>query len=287
LTTITNLLTKAGEIYPPIVRSLLNDSYGVKYTFDEIEAFKNLDITDRNFIYWSEILYRSHWAATTNLVRHEKWFNGCMEHSFANPNYIMFSSALRGLLESVTDTYHSLAAVPQTLAEVCDYIDPALRRETTDKLGCSEELENSLIHFQFAKRQNKPSTAPTSHHALQATKYIAEMDDPDLKLQKLYSELCQVVHPAQESTSWLTMTANNQYWVEQPRDIEFILDICERHSAAIEQIQIISANTSIFIFKALNEFNLSKLHNETARKINMATSPLQQKIDNAFKARRK
>lgn len=286
MTTIRDLFTKAGDIYPPIIQSLLNDSYGVNYTFDEIEDFKKSDLLDRNFIYWSEILYRAHWAATTNIVRHDRWFNGCIQHSLNSPNYIMFCSALRGLLESVTDTYHSLAAIPLRLAELCDYIDPALQRKVTEKLGTSEELENALIHFQFAKKHNKKSTAPLSHHALQATKYIIEMDEPILQLQNLYTELCQVVHPAFESTSWLMKSESNRYWIQPPRDIEFIRDICERYSTAIERLQVNSANISIFIYKAINEFQLPILHNKAANDINMRTSPLQSKIDTAFKSRR-
>jgi len=47
-------------------------------------------------------------------------------------------------------------------------------------------------------------------------------------------------------------------------------------------MQMSSVNTSLFIFKVLNKFMCSDLHNSSAEKYDMSQSPLSKKIQDAM-----
>lgn len=279
---VKGIFGQAGVVYPPIIQDLLESSYNKNYQFLCLEEFKLLSKSDSNYVYWIEILYRSHWAATSNLIRHDKWYETCHNSSVINPNYIAFCSGLRGLLECATDTYDALGSVPLTLAQVSSHIEDALLRRPTSTVVLSEELENSLIHFSYARKLNKHEDAPKSHEAKTASYYIAQLDSADLPLKRLYAELCQVVHPAHQSTAWLVESEEQNYKIQKPDDLAFVLDLCERYKECIEYIQMSSVNISMFIFKVLNMLSCSELHNSSADKYNMSNSPLHKKIEAAI-----
>jgi len=274
---------KAGEIYPPIVQDLLEGAYGKHYEFKSLDEFNLLDKVDSNYVYWIEILYRSHWAATSNLIRYIKWFELCYNSSVTKPNYIAFCSGLRGLLECSADTYDALGSVPLTLANASKHIEDALLRRPVLTRAISEELEDSLIHFGYARKLQKHEDAPKSHEAKTASYYISQLDSIDMPLKDLYSELCQVVHPAHQSMAWLVDQKTEQlYTIRESEDLKFILDLCERYRGCIEYMQISSVNVSLFIFKVLNKLVCSELHNFSADKYNMSNSPLNKKIQAAM-----
>lgn len=273
---------QAGEIYPPIVRDLLGEAYGKQYEFVSLDDFKLLNEVDLSYVYWIEILYRSHWAATSNLIRYIKWFELCYDSSVIKPNYIAFCSGLRGLLECSADTYEALGSVPLTLAHASKHIEDALLRRPVLTKVVSEELEDSLIHFSYARKLQKLEGAPKSHEAKTASYYISQLDSMDLPLKSLYSELCQVVHPAHQSTAWLVGRKDQFYTIRESEDLAFILDLCERYRGCIEYMQTSSVNISLFIFKVLNRFVCSNLHNSSAEKYDMSQSPLKKKIQDAM-----
>ncbi len=273
-----------GEIYPPIIQDLLEDSYNKKYHFLTRDDFKLLSEIDSKYVYWIEILYRSHWAATSNLIRYNKWFELCHNSSVTNPNYIAFCSGLRGILECATDTYDALASVPLTMAQLLSHIEDALLRRPTLNRIISTELEDALIHFSFARKLTKHEDAPESHKAKTASEYIALLDSKDLPLKSLYAELCQVVHPAHQSTAWLVGVEEQYYKIQRPDDLAFILNLCGRYKECIEYIQVSSVNASMFIFQVLNMLSCPELHNSSADKYDMSNIPLYKRIDSAIRA---
>ncbi|MGN9460769.1 hypothetical protein ACTMQT_12180 [Pseudomonas syringae pv. aptata] len=282
-TSVSDIFGQAGEVYPPIIQDLLKSSYDKKYQFLALDDFKLLSEIDSNYVYWIEILYRSHWAATSNLIRYDKWYELCYNSSVVKPNYLAFCSGLRGLLECATDTYDALGSVPLTIAQASGYIEDALLRRPTLKRAVSEELEDSLIHFSYARKLSRHEVAPKSHEAKTASYYIAQLDSADLPLRNLYAELCQVVHPAHQSTAWLVDIEEQYYKIQRPDDLAFILELCGRYKECIEYIQMSSVNVSMFIFKVLNMLSCPDLHNSSADKYDMSNSPLHKKIDAAIR----
>lgn len=280
---VKDIFGVSGDIYPTIIQELLKASYNKNYQFLTFDDFKLLNKIDSNYVYWIEILYRSHWAATSNLIRHDKWYELCYNSSIVKPNYIAFCSGLRGILECATDTYDALGSVPLTIAQIFSHIEDALLRRPTQKRVVSEELEDSLIHFAYARKLMKNEDAPKSHKAKTASDYIAQLDSEALPLKSLYAELCQVVHPAHQSTAWLVGVEEKNYKIQRPDDITFILSLCGRYKECIEYILMSSVNTSMFIFKVLNMLSCPDLHNYSADKYNTSHIPLHKKIEAAIR----
>lgn len=280
---VRDIFGLAGEVFPPIVQDLLAGSYDRNYQFLSLESFRSLSEVESNYVYWIEILYRSHWAATSSLIRYEKWYELCHHSSIVKPNYLAFCSGLRGLLECTTDTYHALGSVPLTIAETSTYIEDALLRRPTLKRGVSQELEDSLIHFSYARKLSKHEDAPKSHEAKTASYYIEQLDSPERPLKKLYAELCQVVHPAHQSTSWLVEFEDQNYTIQNPDDLNYILKLCSKYKDPIEYIQMCSVNISMFIFKVINMLSCPELHNPSAEKYDMSNSQLHKKIEAAIR----
>jgi hypothetical protein len=54
------------------------DLLGRQYEFMNMANFDAIgDATRRNQVHWREMLFRVHWAAALNLMRHQRWQAGC------------------------------------------------------------------------------------------------------------------------------------------------------------------------------------------------------------------
>lgn len=275
------LFGPGGVVYPQILPPIIAEGVGTPYPIMDVGAFEQLPLRDMSRVYWQEMLYRAHWAAISNSIRHTRWINACLAHSVVEPNFPAFCAALRGMTEAAADTSHSLGRVPETLAACSSHVIDALHG-TSSSLATSQELEDQLIHFQFARKLAKGEAAPDTHKAKSAAKYIEAINHDRYPVRDLYSELCQVVHPAAQSLHWLTRMNNGGWVVGEPDDGEVILALCTRHKDSIEWIQQNSVNTTIFILQVLNAFPLSAVHTKSTRDIDMQSINLYNKIKGAF-----
>ena len=263
------LFGKSGELYPPLLKTLVMEVSSVNYEILEEDNYKDLLLKDplaANQTYWREILYRAHWAAGSSLLRNKRWIDGCLG-AFEQGNYLAFGACLRGLLESAADTKCSLQHIPRTLAENY-YLINRLLLGKSKKLLLSEEVEDLLIHFQYARKLKKGEPAPDTHEALHMAKYIDALTQPNLGVKSLYAELCNLAHPAAQSLMWLTKCGDGQYfWIEQGDDRSLIVELCQTNLVAIETIVQESVNIAVFLLKVLNEFPIKTLHGEMIRRV--------------------
>lgn len=280
---LQDVFGEAGVIYPPLVDTILAEATGTPYNFATLAEFEALRHERRDQVYWAEMLARAHWAATSHLVRHSHWFNGCQALSIESPNFPAFCACLRSLIEAAADGFHSLNAVPGTLATHCNQISECLAGTSEVSVG-SMELENALIHFLFARKVNRSECAPGSHKAETATTYIGTIDSERHAVRQMYSELCQIVHPAAQSLHWLTRVDDPHWAVSIGSDIGAIRDICSRYRETIEWVQQQSVNISIFILQVLNVFPLPGVHTHAVRDIRMSRIPLCHRINDALTA---
>ncbi|CDF83111.1 hypothetical protein PKB_1753 [Pseudomonas knackmussii B13] len=278
---IEQTLTKAGIALPPIIKSLIESSIDRNYVFACEDEFNKLPPSEIQKTYWKEIIYRAHWAATSSLIRTKKWLDAC-NSAIEGENYIAFCSSMRGLLESTTDAYSALGSVPLTLAEVSAHIAKALQGNELKSVVISEELEDALIHFIFARKLSKNEKAPKSHNAKTASSMIDELDSANLPFKNFYSDLCQIVHPAAQSIDWLINEQDGVYTIAEPKDIDLIKSISGKYQSCIEQLILYPTNISIFIYQVINELPVPELVNTYAKSINSSASPLHEKINRAF-----
>lgn len=277
-----HLFGRAGDVYPKILRDIVGEASGTAYSFMDIEQFKTLSASQMNRVYWEEILYRMHWAAVANAIRHLRWFDACVVHTTLQPNYLAFCAALRGLLESAADTKHSLEAVPLTIASSAGSVLKALDGRLDSSLFISTELENCLIHFHHARKVGKEENAPSSHRAETAAKYVTAIDHEEYPVKDLYSELCQVVHPAEPSLHWLSHIGENGWEVGKQDDIGSIRKLVDKHKGSISWIQQNSGNITILLCQVLNSLPRQQLHIEAVKPWNMSELPVHKMIKNEF-----
>jgi hypothetical protein len=280
-----SLFGQVGIVFQPLIESVASKLPGIKYQFMEPEEFRGIlhsSLQEGNRIYWTEMLYRAHWAASANILRHKRWHAACLSLSAQPANFLGFTAALRGLLEAAADGYFSLGAVPLTLAENHRNIKHALSGEAKD-LAISPDLENLLIHFQYGRKIKKDETAPDPHKAKSATDYLSAADGVGNKeLKTLYSELCQLVHPAAHSVLWFGEESAGTITLTNADDKEWILDLCKRHSEAISSLQMLSINPCLLIFKILNMFSVKSLWIDYVNMIDMSKVPSWLKIKKAL-----
>ena len=170
-----------------------------------LSEFENLihksgGLARMNQVYWTEMLQRAHLAACTSLRRNLGWISAvalCHSHE----NYLGFAASLRGLIESVGDSTDVLTKIPKNIARENKTIKCCIDGRENSMAVASRELEDELISYSHARRTKKHEDVPDSHVAKQTQYYVKLLsDDADLpKLELLYKELCEVMHPAATS----------------------------------------------------------------------------------------
>jgi hypothetical protein len=110
--TIPEIFGRVGEVFPPLVDSIIVEAVNTPYTFVSLPEFQALPPHRVAQVYWQEMLYRVHWATTSNLLRHQRWFESCRILSVEQPNFLGFCACLRGLAEGAADASHSLFLKP-------------------------------------------------------------------------------------------------------------------------------------------------------------------------------
>ena len=153
--------------YIQILDDMAQDLAAANYRFMDSQKFDELLASNPGEaarVYWLELLFRAHWAAASNIMRHKRWLNGCLRMYEDRPNFLGFAACLRGFVEASADACHSLNPVPLTLAQNHRAIAEALTGKASGILTCGE-LEESMIHFQFARKPEKGETALPGHQA--------------------------------------------------------------------------------------------------------------------------
>jgi len=277
-----SILGEAGEVCGSIIENALDELDSTEYVFSEHSSFEKLPPQERRQQYWIEILYRAHWAAASNLLRHKRWADACLLMYRPKPNYLAFAAALRGLTESAADAAHSLRAASLTLADNSGEIRKAIHGQSTRDV-ISTELENSLIHFQFGRRLEKDEVAPQEHKACSSRTYLTSIELPGgTQVASLYAALCQVVHPAAQSLMWLSPHSSGRVTLIRGEDKREIEQLCDEHQDAIEFAQLQSVNSSLLVLRVLNSFRVSGIRTGSVDRIDLSRLPAWAKISQAL-----
>jgi hypothetical protein len=155
------------------------------------------DVAERNQIYCQEILFRAHFGASAGLMRLREWMHGSIR-SLRDKNVLMLAAGLRGLLEAAADTWQAFEDVPLQLAGFHAVFRDAVRGKMADRLVLAGELENSVIHFAYA-RKLKDGDSPRLHNAETARDSISRLVEAAPTILDAYAMLCEYSHPAASS----------------------------------------------------------------------------------------
>ncbi len=104
----------AAASHIPIITEVLEGIGEHEYEFTSPERFGVVakeDWLEGQRIYWLEILYRAHFAASTSLTRTARWINAMLAFS-DDPHFTAFNAAYPGYLEAAADSYHTFRSIP-------------------------------------------------------------------------------------------------------------------------------------------------------------------------------
>jgi hypothetical protein len=260
------LFGEMGAVAAHLCEDLSNAFNGKQFDFMDVGEFQTLKTASKsNQVYWREILYRVHWAAALNVMRHQRWQAACVS-AFNNPaNLLAFAASLRGLLEASQDAWYSLGFVVKTLAQDRTRIESALTGRLANADFRNPEFEERLIHFVYARKVGKEQreTAPTSHIALEPKDYRNAIGLPEEQrevFRLLYDHLCGICHPTAFSLlPFWEQIGENCIRIRSGRDDIQIKALCLEYEPVVTHCLSLSVTTSALCLKALNWFPLSEV----------------------------
>jgi hypothetical protein len=285
---ITTVFGDSGLIFFPTMNVLIPLLNGYLYRFMDLDDYEQLLLGDQieaNRVYWIELLGRAHLTSVTSLFRLNHWACAILD-AYERENFLSFSSAFRGFLESSADTVHALIHVPLNLAKSLAPVRLILKRNSDSELLWAPELEELLIHYSHArgrsslKRQEEEFGVqfPTAHIAKTTRKYIDYFDLS--RVHDCYSELCDITHPALTSV-WMFMGVvdNDTYVSIDNLDMELIEEFCSKYTEVTEKLLQMPSNSALITMRVLNEFQLETLTTPAVNKIDFADIKLWQNIE--------
>lgn len=259
--------------YAEISKLIFDEISSNKSEYSYIENSKFLLLALEKGIGWAnktlafETLQRAYIATITGYLRQSRWIHGIIT-GIEVENYHVFTSAMRGYLESATDLYDGLYPVPFTLAENYKMMESALSGEFDEGIIKPEKLEDILIHFQEARKKHEYTEnfySPKSARKYMETDHLKHLD-----LYKCYGKLCEVTHPAGDSLDVFLINRNYKYsFVED--DTRKINKFIDEHIGQFSELFMMTDNLCIIILKLINKFNIDKIYSNSVEKVNLSS----------------
>lgn len=266
------ILGDEASQYIPIIEKILSECGSYNYEFLNEEDFKDLirrDVAESQAQYIKELLYRSHFVSMSAIARNFQWLEG-MKCAYEAGLYLPFAASMRCFLESTADSYFSLQSLCTTLSKNIGTINDTINKCTT-QFGIFTELENFLIHYTHARRLEKTEIAPDSHEAKTAAKYIRDLEEKSsAQVQRCYSELCQLSHPAAQGVLHMMVpVSETEFMFEHGHGEVKIEALLSKYRQDFVSLLTFSFNPSILALKVINYVDWSHLHVEPINEINM------------------
>lgn len=251
-----------------------------RYKFMSDEVYSSLtDQVEAGRIYWEEMLTRAHIIALLSMFRTARWFES-VENQGAN--YYGFCSSLRGLIESIADSYYTLQKFPLTIAVDFEVIRKQIGK-TSIVLTTHEILENELLHFiQGTKFPGEMLRAvPKYYNAKKIIEYLAAISS-DTRVVQVYDHLCSIAHPAFESARILlflhegeTIVCNDSLELEK----QMVVKLLKETSGTLEEISRIYMNNILSTVSLLNDFGITSIDTEISGEAEFKKSEIWTEIE--------
>lgn len=176
--------------------------------------------------------------------------------------------------------------MPLTLAQLNRKIKAEIDGKGAGPMMISSELEDTLIHFTHGRKLSKGEDVPRTHRAKQPWEHIRRIEEMNIDgVKELYSELCELAHPAADSVStWFFLEgdrfgAKSNSQPSQPSQ----LDVNASHASRIlSEVLMAAYNSPIITLRVLHKFGLfSQI--EALRKYQLDEIPAWRKINALLK----
>lgn len=255
-------IIELAEVYIPLIQDLQRRTNGISYSAHFLEpnlaavpASSTMGLMNTwRKIYVKGILERCHIACITSLSRGERWLRGTVS-ALEEENLLVFSAALRGLLEAAADAHDVMSHIPSSLHKFFSYAYLVLSdSQDIDNIQVSVgSLEDLLIHYVYAQKQPKIGPILPLHNNKPNSDYISALQKFGVpKLADLYAELCQLTHPAAPSISCFLDDGDRTSSLNFMRDKQLIDDILIRYKQTIELLVQYSFNPALMGLSVLH-----------------------------------
>lgn len=263
-----------------------NDEWRYKF-MDNEEYSKIEDIGELSSTYWKEMINRIHIIILVSSFKTLRWIEA-MDNNVTN--YYGFCVSLRGLIESVSDTFYTLRNVPLTIAT--DYMVIKNQIHKISKvLTTHENLESEMLHFIQATRLSKQQKIqyPKYYNSKQIKEYLESMTEKDDdSIIYLYQILCGISHPSYESTSLFLFLHEGETIVcndSLAHESKLVEAILTTQKDTIRKLFTFYMNNIISILLLINEFDMknisSYISSENEFKKNCIWKEIEKFMDNS------
>lgn len=271
-----NTSTFLISLLDSFARSSTTKSYRIA-PISEFDALTH--VAERNRIYWQEMLYRAHFAGSTALLRLYEWVVGA-QRAYADSNVLVLAAALRGFVEAGTDTFDALSDAASTFADCHSIIRSAIAGKLDDVTALLPELENSLIHFAYARKLT-PDAGPRLHQAKTARDYLSVVTESFPEVVDVYGLLCEYSHPAERTVFRFAARMNDPTMLtfDPHAGAEQIHEL-QRVSVTIgERLMPLCVPPCFMVLKVLNAFGLDEVYTPWADGLALDFSEIWRGID--------
>ena len=291
-------LSALSSLYLKPLQQLLEDSDGFEYVAVHVlpdqQAVKQLPANEqvaafRHFhrAYALSILERCHLAAITSAARLHKWLTATLVMADAG-NVLGFSASLRGYLEAAADAHDALSHVPRSLLRAGSYLYAVLHRpELLQSTAMSfADLEDKLIHYEFAARAPKTGPQLPHHKAQDTTLYIRNYETSAgiAGVGALYAHLCDVTHPARGSVEAFLKYDPPRTVLSLKASSQVISGILTQYESTIQDMVSVSLNAAIVTISMLHQLTDCPTADEDWVASNPALEDLLNPLRNAIQA---
>lgn len=254
-------LFNRADLYFPLLEKIVPRVASHRYTFISDDWFKEqvdagkLSPAEMNAVVAVDLLEKAHLAAATSLIRISRWADAVCLMYEAN-NFPGFAGALRGLIENGGDTVDGLMNIPVALAEHHRTLNEMLHgRMASDFADCSG-LEHFLDHYIHAGWARKKSDRVRAAKA--NAEYVSLIERVVPSALSLYHRLCAIVHPSDQSISWLFDfdELGDRRVALNTDDTAKIAGICDEFPTAIGQTFSLTCNCALLTLRVLHKFPL-------------------------------
>ena len=267
-----DIIGPAAASHIPVIVEIVEGIGDHRYEFMSAEQFSVLakeDWLESQRVYWLEMLYRAHFAASTSVIRTARWIDGMLALS-ADPNFTAFNAAYRGCLEAAADSYHTFRFVPGWLADFHTVIRAALSK-TIEQPTLFKDLEDALIHFTHAGYIKKGEQVDPTLRAKATTDYLKALGTESVDVTGCYRDICDVTHPGIGSVrcyadAFKTVTGTG-YSLRFDRDAEQIRAFCKEYENVSRRMIFFSVVPPVMTLRLLNEFGISEINTSSAKSV--------------------
>ena len=268
-----------SEISDNVIKEIKNEKTSkIKFSFTDVNFFEKVllenGIEVSMKLYWVETMQRIYLATISGYLRQYDWVQGINLAYNAN-NYNLFCAAVRSFMEASCDMYYSLAAIPLTVSSIAEPIKQAFAGELSEIL-ISPEMEQSLLHFQEAKKRKKENDTPSYLYPETARTYLEHPHLRNLNLYKTYSELCEITHPAKQSLNIFLNEDNYEYSFIINSEAN-IAEFIKQNKYQLKELYMYTNNILILLLKTLNYFG-ADYYTKAVDTVNCETIPMWSKI---------